>query len=303
MKMMGLAKRVVLAVGIGCWAGLVMCVCSPVYALDEANPFFLQPALSVQKEGDKGDGALPARQTRKLAAIIVDDFGNGMKGSEEMMNLPSFITVAVMPFLPTTKQDAEEAHRKGHDVLVHLPMEPNRGKKEWLGPGAIMADMTDEEVRSRVEAAIDNVPYAVGINNHMGSKVTANRRIMSVILDVCKERGMFFVDSRTNHKSVVEEIASEKGLPPVHNDIFLDDVYTLTHVSRQMRAVFSWLDTHDTCVMIGHVGVPGLYTSSVLRQSIPELQKKTELVGMSRFVSTVWRWKPQPQPTMPLNAP
>lgn len=301
-KMSSGFKNLCIVLGVSCFFGLAMDAVFPVKGLMSAagplNPPVSDLAPASQQEGNTEHYA---ERTRKLAAVIVDDFGNGMKGTKEMLDLPAHITVAVMPFLPTTKQDAEEANRKGHDVLVHLPMEPNKGKKEWLGPGAIMSDMTDEEVRTRVEAAIDDVPHAVGINNHMGSKITADRRIMSVILDVCKERGMFFVDSRTSHKSVVDELATEKGLPPVHNDIFLDDVYTLTHVSRKMNTVSNWLDSHDTCVMIGHVGMPGLYTSSVLRQSIPELQQKTELVGIRRLVSTVWGWTPQP--TMPLSAP
>lgn len=132
----------------------------------------------------------------KKVAIIIDDLGNGMKGTEEIMSLPTKVNVAIMPFLPTTKKDAELAHQKGIDVLIHMPMEPHKGRRDWLGPGAITSDLSDGEVRKRVEAAIDNVPYAIGMNNHMGSKITTDRRIMSIVLDVCKERGLFFVDSK-----------------------------------------------------------------------------------------------------------
>lgn len=159
-------------------------------------------------------------QWQKRVAVIIDDLGNNMKGTEEILNLPVKITVAVMPFLPTTKRDAMEAHKRGHDVIVHLPMEPKQGKPEWLGPGAIKANMTDEEVRAKVTAAIKDVPYAIGMNNHMGSKITSDKRIMSIVLDVCKEHGLFFVDSRTNYRSVVPELAAKKGMPPVRNDVF-----------------------------------------------------------------------------------
>lgn len=93
--------------------------------------------------------------------------------------------------MPTSVKDATRAHERGDDVLVHLPMEPRQGNPKWLGPGAILAKMSDEEVRQKVEAALDNVPYAIGINNHMGSKITGDERIMGVILSVCKERGLF----------------------------------------------------------------------------------------------------------------
>ena len=108
-------------------------------------------------------------QVRKELAIVIDDFGNNMKGTEEMLNLPVPITVAIMPFLSTSKEDAIRAHKKGHEVIVHLPLEPKKGKKSWLGPGAITTDLSDEEIRKRVKDAIESIPYAVGMNHHMGS--------------------------------------------------------------------------------------------------------------------------------------
>lgn len=168
-------------------------------------------------------------------AIIIDDFGNNMAGSDEMLQLEVPMTVAVMPFLPTTAEDASRAYRQGYDVLVHLPMEPKQGKPEWLGPGAIMASMSDAEVRAKVEEAIDNVPHAVGINNHMGSKITGDERVMGIILDVCRDRGLFYVDSKTNYRSVVPKLCREKGLPLLENAIFLDDVYNTGHVTGQLQ--------------------------------------------------------------------
>jgi len=126
---------------------------------------------------------------KKVIAFVIDDFGNNMSGTAEILALPVPLTVAVMPFLPSTKQDAELAHQKGHDVFVHMPMEPVKGKRSWLGPGAITTDLSDEEIRSRVQKAIDDVPHAIGMNNHMGSKVTANERIMRIVMQVVKERG------------------------------------------------------------------------------------------------------------------
>lgn len=241
----------------------------------------------------------PPASKRKKWAIIIDDFGNDMKGTKEMLDLPVPITVAVMPFLPTTKRDATDAHRRGHEVIVHLPMEPNKGRPEWLGPGAITSGLTDAEVRERVQKAIADVPFAVGMNNHMGSKITSDKRIMSIVLDVCKERGMFFVDSRTNYKSVVPELAATKGLPPVRNDIFLDHKYDRNHIFSQMNVVSDWFREHDTCVTIGHVGISGLHTSAAIRSSLPKLQQQADIVGLSSLISDVWHWRPDP--TMPTN--
>ncbi|MGM0879744.1 MAG: divergent polysaccharide deacetylase family protein [Bacillota bacterium] len=220
----------------------------------------------------------------RTVAIVIDDFGNGMAGTEEMMKLPVKFTAAIMPFMPTTRHDAEEAHRLGHDVIVHMPMEPIKGLKRWLGPGALTTDMSDEEIRKRVERAIGDVPHAIGMNNHMGSKVTADERVMRIVLGVCKERGMFFLDSRTTYKTVVPKIAAELHLPIVSNDVFLDDIYTVQHITKQMSVLRKHLESHVSCITIGHVGPPGKKTASVLEQSIPVMQSNVQFVKLSDLV-------------------
>ncbi|WP_230873624.1 divergent polysaccharide deacetylase family protein [Paenibacillus woosongensis] len=238
-----------------------------------------KPAAQLIKDEDRQSG-----KGKKLA-IIIDDLGNGMQGTEEIMTLPVKVTVAIMPFLPTTKVDARKAHEAGHDVLIHLPLEPKQGPTSWLGPGAILTKMSDDEIRKKVEAAIDNVPYAIGINNHMGSKVTGDERVMSIILDVCRERGLFFVDSRTNYRSVIFKLCEKKGMPQIKNDIFLDDVHTEAHISKQMDKVAEQVRTEGKCITIGHVGTKGKRTAAVLRKYIPKLQEQgIEFVGISEMV-------------------
>ncbi|WP_256756994.1 divergent polysaccharide deacetylase family protein [Cohnella sp. WQ 127256] len=230
-----------------------------------------------------------AHKPSRQIAVVIDDFGNGMKGTEQMLNLPIKLTVAVMPFLPTTKKDAEAAHLKGHDVIVHLPMEPIRGLKSWLGPGSITTDLTDEEIRKRVEAAIAEVPHAIGMNNHMGSKATADNRVMRVVLQVCKEKGLFFLDSRTSYRTVIPKVAKEVGIVALHNDVFLDDVYTQNHVLHQIDVVKKFLTQNERCIVIGHVGAPGLFTSGVLKSAIPDLQSKATFVPLTQLL-------PMPEP-------
>ncbi|MHA6484783.1 divergent polysaccharide deacetylase family protein [Paenibacillus sp. strain BS8-2] len=236
--------------------------------------------LRVSAEGE-GQPTQPAHRT---VTIVIDDFGNGMNGTEEMLQLPVKFAVAVMPFMPTTKQDAEAAYKLGHDVLIHMPMEPNQGKRSWLGPGAITVDLSDAEIRQKVEEAIAEVPHAIGMNNHMGSKVTADERIMRVVLTVCKEHGLFFLDSRTTFKSVVSKIANEVGVPVLENHVFLDDVYTVEHISKQVGVIRKHMATHEHTITIGHVGPPGPKTASVLRQSIPALQSKAAIVKPSDLI-------------------
>lgn len=230
------------------------------------------------------------KSSRSQVALIIDDLGNGMRGTEEIFHLPIKLTVAVMPFLSTTEADATRAHNRGDDVLLHLPMEPRQGKPEWLGPGAVLATMSDDEVRKRVEAALDNVPYAIGINNHMGSKVTGDERVMKIVLSVCRERGLFFVDSKTTFKSVVGKISEEMGLPRVENQVFLDDMHNATYVLKQMRLVQQKALHSHYCITIGHVGIQGKETAAGIRSGINEMKDSVEFIGISDLVKDEWKW-------------
>jgi uncharacterized protein len=227
--------------------------------------------------------ALAANHQQKHVAIVIDDFGNGMKGTAEILSLPTPITVAIMPFLSTTEKDAKLAHKLGHEVIVHLPMEPLHGKKSWLGPGAITTDLTDDEVKKRVNEAIDAVPYAVGMNNHMGSKVTANERIMRIILEICKERGLYYLDSKTTDKSVVAAIAKELEVPYLENELFFDEQYTTSHIIKQANLLMNKIDKDNEIIAIGHVGIAGEKTASVLKQYVPLVNQKAKTVKLSEL--------------------
>ncbi|MCP8968520.1 divergent polysaccharide deacetylase family protein [Ectobacillus ponti] len=218
-------------------------------------------------------------------AIIIDDFGNNMKGTGHMLSLPIPLTIAVMPFLPSSRQDATAAHEKGHEVIIHMPMEPLRGKRSWLGPNAITTDLSDEEIRRRVEMAIKEVPYAIGMNNHMGSKATADERIMRIVLSVCKEYGLFYLDSKTNPHSVVPKIARELDVPVIENEMFFDDVYTSAHVTRQASLLLKRMQEEKTMIIIGHVGPPGEITASVIQSHIPQLKEAGEIVFVSDLLA------------------
>ncbi|WP_235827883.1 divergent polysaccharide deacetylase family protein [Brevibacillus migulae] len=229
-------------------------------------------------------GGVRLAQPIKKVAFVIDDFGNNMAGTKEMMDMSIPLAVAVMPFLPTTQRDAIWAHEKKHEVLVHLPMEPRKGKKHWLGPGAITTDLSDEEIRSRVNKAIDDVPFAIGVNNHMGSKATADPRVMGIIMEVCKERGLFYLDSRTTSKSVAALLAQEKGVPFLENSLFLDDQYTTKHIRKQMELLCKNIDKQRVCIAIGHVGPPGKKTARVLRDYIERIKQDAVIVPLSTLI-------------------
>lgn len=242
------------------------------------------PLRCVPSAGATADPGQAGDKSRPRLALIIDDFGNGQKGTDEILNLPVKLTVAVMPFMATSRSDAEKAHKLGHDVIIHMPMEAKQGRAEWLGPGAITSKLTDGEIRKRMEDAIANVPHAIGVNNHMGSKITEDERIMSVVLEVCRKHGLFYIDSKTNYYSIAAKMAKEKGVPGLENDIFLDDVHTVRHVTKQLKLAARHAVSHSTCIAIGHVGALGDRTASALKAAIPELSKSVRFVGVSELL-------------------
>ncbi len=230
------------------------------------------------------NNASPSSVPDKELAIVIDDFGNDMAGTEEMLKLPATLTVAIMPFLSTTAEDAERAHHYGHEIIVHLPMEPVKGKKSWLGPGAITTDLSDQEIRKRVISAIEAVPHAVGMNHHMGSKATADERVMRIVLEVCKERGLFYLDSKTTGKSVIPKLAKELGVPYLENELFFDDIYTTQHIVKQANMLAKKLEDDEQMIAIGHVGVTGLKVVNVLKQYIPVYKHEANIVPLSEMI-------------------
>ncbi|MDB4866733.1 MAG: divergent polysaccharide deacetylase family protein [Cohnella sp.] len=255
-----------------------------VLALAMVITVFTIPAGTSTASPDQAQEFQAKSGLSRHIAIVIDDFGNDMRGTEEMMRLPVRLTVAVMPFLPSTQRDAEAAHAKGHDVIVHMPMEPIRGRASWLGPGAILTRLPDAEIRRRVLAAIADVPFAIGMNNHMGSKATADEHVMRIVLEVCKEKGLFFLDSRTSYHTVVPKVAREVGVPLLENDVFLDDISTRRHITRQIEVLRKELQKRENCVVIGHVGRPGLITSDELKIAIPRLQTEATFVRLSELL-------------------
>lgn len=223
--------------------------------------------------------------SKKELAIVIDDFGNNMEGSKEMLELPIPLTVAIMPFLSTTEKDAKLAHEKGHEIIIHLPMEPKKGKKSWLGPGAITTDLSDQEIRKRVEQAIQDVPYAVGMNHHMGSKATEDERVMRIILEICKENNLYYLDSKTAQQSVIPKIAEELSVPYLENDMFFDHIYSERHIYQQASKLTDRLDNRQQFIAIGHVGITGNKVVSALKAYLPEYEKEAKIVPLSALIA------------------
>lgn len=161
------------------------------------------------------------RRRGGVVAVVVDDVGYDERTLEALARWDAPFAVAVIPSAPFASRAVSLAREKGWDLLVHLPMEPESGPSE---SETIGVRDNDDAIRGRVQAALAKTPGAIGINNHQGSKATADARVVRAVLGVVKERGLFFLDSRTTSASVAGAEAAAMRVPFLARDVFLDDV-------------------------------------------------------------------------------
>ncbi len=205
-------------------------------------------------------------------AVVIDDLGQNYPGTAEMMALPYPITFAIMPNLANTQQEASQAVKLGHQVIIHMPMAPENGKARWLGPGALLVGLPDEEVAQRIRVAINQLPEAVGLSNHTGSKITADRRTMQIVLQELKAKNLFILDSRTTDKTVIPELAQKMGLPYAERTVFLDNLNSTASIKKQLDLLAVKALENGEAIGIGHVGVTGVAMAKALQDRLPQLK-------------------------------
>ena len=222
---------------------------------------------------------------KSYIALIIDDFGNHGDGTEEMLKLDIPITAAVMPFLPSSRQDAEAAHKAGKDVILHIPMEPVKGKRSWLGPMPITSDLSDEEVQKRIKSGLEEVKWAVGVNNHMGSKIMQDERILRNIIAVSRDENLLFIDSKTTEKSVASTLANEYQIPFFSRDVFLDSTQNKKTIEKRLLLLGKISLERGYSIGIGHVGASGgKVTVEAIKSVSPILQKQgIEFITISKL--------------------
>lgn len=221
-----------------------------------------------------------------ILAIVIDDFGGAdCHGVEELLSLDRPITAAVMPNLINSANHSELANKNGHEVILHQPMEPVKGKASWLGPGAIISNMSQEEIKDTFTKNLQTVPHAIGFNNHTGSKITSQKDKLIPILEVAKEKNLFVLDSRTSMRSQIIPLAKDMGIVSAKRDIFLDDVKSDRHINKQIRKACKVAKKQGYAIAIGHVGQGGHVTARSIKAAIPMIEKEgIKLVPLSEVV-------------------
>lgn len=213
--------------------------------------------------------------TTVYIAIVIDDFGNGTKDTESMINLDVPFTAAIMPNLEYSVAEMEKLHAAGKGIIVHMPMEPEKGNKSWLGKGAITVGLTSEEIRNNVILALEQIEYAEGLNNHMGSKITKDPKIMEDIISVVKDKDLIMLDSLTTDKSKVEEICKNLDVKFLQRDIFLDaeGKHDVAFVQKRLLDTFEVAKEKGYAIAIGHVGnAGGVDTVTAISNFAPTLE-------------------------------
>ena len=215
--------------------------------------------------------AVPFRDlnTRPLVAIVIDDVGLDRPRSKRAWELPGPLTMSFLPYAKDLRDQARAARGRGHELMLHLPMEPT-GRND-PGPGALLVSMTDTEIRQRTTAALDSFEGFAGVNNHMGSRFTAFRPGMETMLRQLKPRGLMFLDSRTTKDSVGEQTAQELGVPGIVRHVFLDDDESIGAVRRRLAEVEAVAKHQGFVVAIGH---PHEATLQALAEWLPTVQGK-----------------------------
>ena len=210
-------------------------------------------------------------------ALVIDDFGNNGEGIDELAKLDIPITAAVMPFLEYTEIDAKKAYDANMEIILHLPMEPEKGDPKWLGPRAIRDSLCDDEIREIANDALEQVKWAKGINNHMGSKIMKDKIIMREILNIVKERNLYFLNSRTDETTVTEDISKELGIVYFKRDVFLDNERSDYSISKAMNQLGKIALEKGYAVGMGHVGGQG---GKITVDTIDKMSKKLKEEGI-----------------------
>jgi hypothetical protein len=197
-------------------------------------------------------------------ALVIDDLGRRVEDVSDFAQLGVAISYGVLPFESRTAQVVEALRRRGGEILCHLPMEPSNGADP--GPGALTRRMNRQELVQATEWALDAIQDAVGVNNHMGSQLTADREVMSAIVEVLDQRRLFFLDSRTSSETVAYQTARELGLPAAERQVFLDPQSGPETVREQFARLLELARRRGAAIAIGH---PHPSTLVVLREEVP----------------------------------
>lgn len=206
-----------------------------------------------------------------LLAIIMDDLGRSVHTARVLSAISQPVTFAILPDEPQAAQVAEIAHAAGREVMLHVPMEPQGYPAVDPGADALFVKDSDQQIRQNFDRLLARIPYAVGTNNHMGSRFTEDARALTPVMESLREKGLFFIDSRTTGHSKAREVASRFGVPTMNRDVFLDNVARVDAISREIRRLEGKARRQGMAIGICH---PYPETLEALQRELPGLTER-----------------------------
>jgi polysaccharide deacetylase 2 family uncharacterized protein YibQ len=196
--------------------------------------------------------------------VVIDDVGFDESMALDFARLGLPMTFAILPHQRYSLALASRLREMGHEVILHLPMQPVGRPGSDPGEGAVIEGLSRDEIRAIVEGDLESVPGAVGLNNHMGSRATTDPILMRAVLEVARERGLFFLDSRTTSATVAYDLAVEMGIPAARRTVFLDDRRERSYIEAQVRSLLERARMEGIALAIGH---PDQATLDALKES------------------------------------
>ncbi|TXL76764.1 divergent polysaccharide deacetylase family protein [Vineibacter terrae] len=237
---------------------------TPVARRASADATWMRNAIAFQDD-----------RSRPLIVIVIDDMGLDRPRSRRVLDLPAPLTVSFLPYARELQDQARAARGRGHELMLHLPMEPMSSVMD-PGPNALLTTLADDAIRRRTAAALDSFGGYVAVNNHMGSRFTTWRPGVETALKLMQARGLAWLDSRTHAQSVGGLVADELGMPHVDRHVFLDDVDSTDNVRQQLAETERVARRQGVAIAIGH---PHDATISALAEWLPGLRGKGFVQG------------------------
>ena len=225
-------------------------------------------------------------------AIIIDDIG-AKRADADAFNLPKDITFSILPHTRFSTKFSYMAAQQNREVMLHMPMESLH--KEKLGHGPLLADMFPSQIRTALLNALQTVPHAVGVNNHMGSKLTQMTLQMTTLMNELQSNNLFFVDSRTTRFTRASAIARQQGVKVASRHVFLDHVREQSFLSKQFALAIRSARQNDKAILIAH---PYPITLRFLTEQLNNLPDDIELVTVSEYLQETDKFRINPRLAM-----
>nr|WP_244590645.1 divergent polysaccharide deacetylase family protein [Xenorhabdus mauleonii] len=215
-------------------------------------------------------------------AIVIDDIGYRVNEETKILQMPAAVSIAILPDSPHGRKMAEKAHQQGREILIHLPMAPL--SEQPLEKNTLLPTMSREEIERIIQHAIQRVPHAVGMNNHMGSAMTSNLAGMEKVMQVLSHHHLYFLDSVTIGNTQATKAAIGTSVPVIRRNVFLDNIQTEAETRHQLNRAIVLARKQGFAIAIGH---PHPTTIRALQQTLATLPNDVELVTPGMLLAPV----------------